>query len=72
MTLGEISLKTKIAKVTAKVPAINTHSPSPNNSTMMTVTKVAEAALAKLLHSKITPNSLSVLASSLLARRAPR
>ena len=61
-----------MAKVTASVPAINTHSPSPNNSTMMTVTSVAEAALAKLLHSRITPSNLSVLAKSELAKRAPR
>lgn len=72
MTLGEISLKTRMAKVTASVPNISTHSPSPNNSTVITVTSVAEAALAKLLHNRITPNNLSVFASSALANLAPR
>ena len=71
MTFGDISLKINIKKVVMRVPAIITPSSSPYNWTAITVTRVAEAALQKLLHNKITLNNLSVSARSLVAKIAP-
>ena len=70
ITFGVISLKINIKKVVIRVPLIMINYWSPYNCTAMIVTRVADAALAKLLHSKITLRSLSVSDKSFDVRRA--
>ena len=72
MTFGVISLNTRMKKVTASVPMVSDHSLSPNSLMVMTVTSAAAAALSRLLPSRITPSSLSVLSSSWEVSFAPR
>ncbi len=71
-TFGEISENTRIANVIASVPIASASSPSPNSRLVMTAVSVADAALIRLLPSRMTPSSWSTSRSSASACFAPR
>ena len=72
ITLGVISLKTRMKNVAVAVAIIRMYSPSPKRRMDISATSTAEAAFTRLLPSRITPRSRSVFSRSSWVRRAER